>query len=204
MILSGTVAAGVGPNSQSPGVVASLRQGQLGDLIISELHGRYYETAYRRNLFYGANQAAQTTTAAFATTYTGLCLSNTPGNAYNLVLNKVGITLASAPAATSVIGLMGNFSATAVNHTTSLTPGSTFIGGASPTGKADSASVLPLAPVLIVPLMGGFTAGSLPSGNPILLDLEGSVIVPPGAYVSIYTSTAVSGLFSFFWEEVPI
>ena len=45
----------VGPAATTTSIGASTqikaRSGQLGDLIVSELHGRYYETNYRRNLF---------------------------------------------------------------------------------------------------------------------------------------------------------
>jgi hypothetical protein len=52
--------------------------------------------------------------------------------------------------------------------------------------------------------MGGFTAAALPSTSPVLVDLEGGLILPPGAYAAIYSLTAATGLFSFTWEEVPL
>ena len=51
MLIQGQVGA---PNNQAsipPGTTPPLRQGQLGDLIVSELHGKYYETNYRQALF---------------------------------------------------------------------------------------------------------------------------------------------------------
>ena len=84
----------VGPLTSTSSIAAGQqvvqRAGNMGEQIISELHGRYYETSYRRALFNAANQAAATTTVGLATTYTGLCLSNPVGSPVNLVLNKVG------------------------------------------------------------------------------------------------------------------
>lgn len=68
----------VGPiattTSISPGLQTPSRAGQLGDTIVSELHGRYYETAYRRALFTGATQAvlATATIAGLSTATTGV------------------------------------------------------------------------------------------------------------------------------------
>ena len=41
--------------SIAPGTLTPGRAGNLGDLIVSELHGRYYEQTYRRNVFVAAN-----------------------------------------------------------------------------------------------------------------------------------------------------
>lgn len=200
----------VGPiatiGSLPPGVQAPLRSGQLGDVVVSELHGRYYEQAYRRNVFYAANQAAQATSVALATAYTGIMLSNPIGNPFNLVILKIGAALSVAPAAISAIGLMTGFnSGVNVTHTVALTPGSQFVGvGAAPTGKVDSSATLPTAPLLTTLFMGGFTAAALPPSPNALFDMEGSIVLPPGAYAGIYTLTAVTGLFSVMWEEVPI
>ena len=37
--------------SISPGANPVIRQGQQSDIIVSELHGRYYEQAYNRNIY---------------------------------------------------------------------------------------------------------------------------------------------------------
>lgn len=197
----------VGPiSSTADGVQVALRAGKQGDQIVSELHGRYYESAYRRAQFLAANQAAQATSAALATTYTGLCISNPVGSSINVVLEKVGITLAAAPAAIAPIGLMVGYNAsTNVTHTAAVTPRNSFVGvGAAPVALVDSSATLPTAPTVAVALMGGFTAAALPGTGPALVDLEGAIILPPGAYAAIYTLTATSGIFSFQWEETPV
>ena len=75
--------------SISYGANPTLRQGQLGDLVVSELHGRYYETTYRRNMFTAALPSGTTTSAALATAHTGLILLNPNNSQVNFVINKI-------------------------------------------------------------------------------------------------------------------
>ena len=205
----------VGPLSSvvsiAPGQQIVQRAGQLGDQIISELHGRYYETAYRRALFNAANQAPTTTTVGLATTYTGLVLSNPVGSPVNLVLNKVGYAFLVAFPAAAAIGIMcGYNSSTNVTHTTPGTPRSNFFGaGGAGSGLIDVAATLPTAPVvthlLATGLTGAITVQEMISGD--MVDLEGGIVLPPGAYAAFFTSTA-SGASGFMgsmqWEEVPV
>ena len=192
--------------SLQPGTNPTFRQGQLGDVLVSELHGRYYEQAYRQNLFYGANQAATTVSVALATTYTGIVLSNPAGNMKNLVPTKLMFALSVAPVGIATLGLITGFASTGITvHTTALVGASTLIGaGPAPTAKIDSAATLVGTPVWTMPIMGGFTAGALPAGNPIVVDIEGSIIIPPGGYMAIGALTAVIGFGGIFWEEIPV
>lgn len=197
-----------GPATAADGGQVNLRAGKQGDVIVSELHGRYYETTYRKAGFNGAI-TGQVTTVGLATTYTGLCLSNPIGSSVNLVLNKVGYAFIVAFAAGATVGLMTGFnSGTNVTHTTPVTPRNQFLNGASGSGLLDSSATLPTAPtlntVLAAGLTGAITVATLVQG---FADLEGSIIVPPGGYVAFYTSTvsgAAGGAFSFGWEEVPV
>ena len=64
--------------SIAPGTVVATRSGNLGDTIVSELHGRFYEQAYRGNLFSGGLTLTSISNATF-TSATGL--SGTLGTA---------------------------------------------------------------------------------------------------------------------------
>jgi hypothetical protein len=195
-----------GQQAIAAGTRGNLRLDQQGGVVTSMLHGRYYEQARNGNVFFAANQAATAVSVALATTYTGLCLSNPAGNTKNLVLLKVNFALSVAPAAIAPIGLIGGYLSTGiVTHTTALAASSTTIGtGPAATAKADGAATLVGTPMWIHPMQGGFTAAALPSSAPALLDMEGSIIIPPGAYVAIGALTAVTGFGGMIWEEVPI
>lgn len=204
----------VGPLSSnaslSSGLAAVQRAGNMGEQIISELQGRYYEAAYRQALFNAANQAATTTTVGLATTYTGLCLSNPIGSGKNVVVLKCGVAFLVAPAAALAVGIMvGYNSSTNVTHTTPGTPRSSLFGtGATGVALVDTAATLPTAPVVHTVFGANLTAAitTAPQTGPNVVDLEGSLILPPGAYAAFYTSAASgtsSFLGSFSWMEVP-
>lgn len=210
MIIQGQVGPIGQTQSLTPGTQPNIRLGNMGDQIVSELHGRYYEAAYRRSLFHAAI-AGQVTTVGLATTHTGLTLSNPVGSLVNLVVTKFGWGFGVAFVAAAGIGLAIGYNATTnVTHTTPVTVRSNYVGiGAAGSGLVDSSSTLPTAPtihsIVGVGLTGAIT--TVPSIPMSWIDLEGSIVIPAGGYICTYTSTAsgaASGYFSFQWEEVPV
>lgn len=208
MLIQGSVGQ---PSTTSiqPGVTPTIRQGQLGDVIVSELHGRYYETGYRRNLFNAAVQGTGiTTSAGLAAAYTGLALTNPTSSTVNLVLNKVGWGVNAAPAAVMVVSLAFNTSSTAVTQTIAITGRNNFLGGAAPQGLAASSVTFPTAPINSH-ILGVIDTGAVTTmiHQTNFVDLEGSIVMPPGSYLCIVTSTASAATSfwgSFQWEEVPV
>jgi len=77
--------------------------------------------------------------------------------------------------------------------------------GVASTGLADAACTIVGTPLVIMPFVSTdiITTGTPNKGGGIV-DLGGSIIIPPGAYVAIYALTAVTGLFGISWEEVPV
>jgi hypothetical protein len=209
MLLEGIV--GQQNNTDSANSVP-MRAGHQGDQIASDLHSRYYETNYRKNKFFGSNGATPTvTTVALATTYTGLVLFNPAGSNVNLSIDKVGYSFLVAFTATATVGLLvGSSSAGIVTSSAAASPGaSSFIGaGFIPQGKVALSATLVGTPVLHTVFDSGLTGAITTSpGAQSIVDLEGSIILPPGAYAAIYTSTAsgaASMAASFQWEEVPV
>jgi hypothetical protein len=196
----GLASTNAGDGSQLP-----FRQGKTGEIVVQNLHGRYYEQVVRGNVYGASNQAAQAVSVALATTYTGLCLSNPLGNNRNLVLLSVGYALSVAPAAIASLHLIGSSSpSTDVSHTAAVTPRNMLIGnGATASAKVDSSATIP-TPVYLMSLMGGFTAGALPSSPNALFDIAGQIVIAPGGFVALGALTAVTGFASMVWEEVPI
>jgi len=201
----------VGPiTSTADGVQVALRQGKLGDQIVSELHGRYYETCYRRNQFFAANPTGVTTVAFTSGTTTallGVCVSNPVGSSINCVLNKFGYSFPVINTTVNEVLLaVGYNAATNVTHTTALTTRNGFIGvGAASVAFADASWTCPTAPNTLMLLTSMPSATTLPADT--YGDFEGSIILPPGAYAMIITSaaSAVSGFkASLGWEEVPV
>jgi hypothetical protein len=217
-LMAGQVGATASTASLGVGTQPTVRLGNMGDLIMQELHGRYYEAAYRRSMFTAAMSAliATGTTASPTTTITGApVLYNPIGNTYNLIINKVGIALTVANVAAAAYGLAtGINTGTAISGTlTALAsaPKNKFLGGAAPTGVgyASASITLPTA-VTLDTILGTITSAAIttsPTGVGGVFDLEGSILIPPGGYCCFWSSTAVpasSLLMSFQWEEVPV
>jgi hypothetical protein len=199
----------VGPqNLVGDGTTITARAGRQGDTIVSELHGRYYENAYRKNIYVGSNGAVPSvTTVALATTYTGLALINPQASTVNLTLLKVGYSFLVAFPAAATIGLMAGFAAGGVTtFSAAATDGAnTFVGGPRSQGRACLSATLVGSPFLHTVFGSGLT-GAITTTPDIqqIVDMEGSVVIPPGGYVAIYTSTvsgAASLAGSFMWEE---
>ena len=189
-----------------------LRLGNMGDLIVSELHGRYYEQAYRRNGFTVANASAVATVAVGTTaSYTGLYLGNNNGNTVNLSLQKISYATSVAVPTAGFVALEAGYIASAnITAGGAITPSNNFVGlGASAQAVAGAGSAtLPVAPTAKLFLSNANTAATT-AGNvaaPQVTDLEGSIILPPGAFAAFATfaTNAAAWWFSFMWEEVPI
>lgn len=207
MLIQGQVGPIASTTSLSAGVQATARMDNLGGLVATQLFPRYYEITYRRNMYTGANQAGVTTSAALSTSYTGLVLQNPVGNLFNLVVTKVGYSFTVAPAAAVAVGLMTGVNGTSFT-TNLITARNRFVGGALSTGIVSSGTTI--ATPVVETILDTVTTAAIttsPKGVGGIVDLEGSLILPPGAFVAFYTSTAsgASGFFgSFQWVEVPL
>lgn len=207
----------VGPiatsTSISPGLQSPARAGQLGDTIVSELHGRYYETTYRRANFLATSPSASITSAgiiASGSAYTGLALYNPVGNTNNLVVNKIGASFLVTPAAALTYGLVVGGVVSTTASVTSANVRNLFSGGAVPSAVAASVWTPTYGTAATVAhVLGTVGTGAITTFNlvPGVIDLEGGLIITPGYFVEIYTSTAANTagfLGSIQWEEVPV
>lgn len=196
------------------GAINPGRASKDGSLVIGAGMGDYQELCSRGLVFQAANQGpgGTTTTVALNTTYTGLCINNPAGSGKNLVMLQCGVTVVGAPAALSVVGLLAGFAVGGITaHTTPLVPLSSFISQivASGVAKADAAATLVGTPILYMPFgtipITGATAQVVnPPLSGFFHDLKGVAILPPGAYIAIYTSTVLTIIGGFTWAEIPI
>lgn len=202
--MAGLQTAGqVGPvtNAQD-GASTPYRQGHTGEVIVQTLHGAYFESVARGAMYSAANPAAQAVSVALATTYTGLLLYNPLGSGVMLVPNKVKFALSVAPAGIATLGLISGIQAAAPTGLTALIVRSNQVGN-SGAGKGLAYSAATIAtPVWHQQLSDGFTAAALPAPTPPV-DLDGLIAILPGGFIAIGALTAVTGLGSIAWEEVP-
>ena len=207
----------VGPiASTADGVQVALRTGKLGDQIISELHGRYYETTYRNSSF-----LLSVSTAAAVTAYSGgaagtpmLALYNPVGSGKNAVINKINVAnvVAASAAGTATFGLYFGTTA-AITQATTVVPWNMLTqaqSGSVMTGFRNVALTSGSAANNVIPLGAYYWAtaagAALVSGS-IPADMEGSIIIPPGAYAALGGSAALTSatwIGSLQWEEVAV
>ena len=202
------LAGAVGPSAVGDGATPPVRQNRDGSLAVVESHGRYYEAAYRKNLFTAV--ASGTTLTAANTAYTGLAVLNPSGNSKNFVLQKTGGFLAVTSASTLGIAL-GYWAqgTTTMTNTTPVTVLPNFVGTGGSTAIASSSATTAASQTAIKYLLHNTAAIATTGEDPgWQVDLEGSIIVPPGygvALIAVSAASAASALYAdISWEEVPV
>lgn len=179
------------------------RLGNMGDLLTSQLHGDKYEATYQGKRFGVSNQAAVATTAGLATTFTGLAVANPAGSGVNLVLDKFSYANTVAVPTACAIGLM-TFAGAAAG---ALVVRNRKTGGAtSPTTTASAGATIATPVLEEIYSTHGTIATTGQGGAPNVIEIDGSLIIPPGYGVASYTSAATTAafIFSLTWTEVPI
>jgi len=203
------------------GAQAGARLGQQRDAWYSERHGQYYPGVYgipalgtnvaqSGMTFSGANASSATLSAALATTYTGICLSNPAGATVNLKVRAVGWSLAPASAANMVGLITGWSSAGVVTHTTPITGIlNHYVGAATSSGSvvqpAAAQAKLDAACTIVGTPLWSTTLGALASAadGGGLQELYDRFLIPPGGYIAVGGSAGSTGFWgSFTWEEV--
>lgn len=177
------------------------RVGRDNDHIMSILNPDLYEWALRGNMYSLSNQAAVTTTAGLATTFTGLAVANPAGSGVNLVMVRFNAAQIAAGVAGSVGYMTGAGAAAGA-----LVPRnrSQAFGAASKANGTNSATIA--TPVLeeAVGSIGSLatTGYGLQIGISVPMN---NLLVPPGFFVASYTSAACTSAFEFgfVWIEVP-
>lgn len=177
---------------------------QQGAGLVTELHGRYYQQTARGNVFSVNTQGtAVTTTAALATTWTGLGISNPASSGKNLVVISFNATQFAVGAA-ATIGIMGGVGV--LTRTLAAQPRMIGLGTAA---VANCSATDTISTPLLVQTYGSVgsvatTGYGLEPG--LFVDIGGAIVVPPGSFIASYTSIVTTAAlnFGFSWEEVPI
>ena len=227
--LQSQVATGAGPSSLASGVTPNLRAGQLADLIVSELQGRFYEQSYRGNTYRTGSITSVALSANSITSATGATgtpivgVWNPASSGFNLSILQASLqlfpnTLTTPVGCGPLVWLLstGNtaqpggavpFSMKTLAASGSVAKG--FIGGVALTGLTN---VMVAAFAADLPNMTSLTHGTLTAVSPLTsfggtTNIDGSIIVPPGGVLGLYnvTSTAtLSAAGTLLWAEVPL
>ncbi len=154
-------------------------------------------------IFSVANQAVVSTTAGLATTFTGLAVANPSTSRVNLVMKRFCCTQTAVAVAGSV-GLMAGTGAAAG----ALTPVNRNLNSGVASKATASAGATISTPVLIETYgsIGSLATTGYGLQQGIFVEMEDSIIVPPGSYIATYTTAATTNalVFTMVWEERPI
>lgn len=214
MLIQGQVGQ---PNTQSmtPGSTPAIRQGQQGDVIVSELHGRYYEATYRQNVY-----SVSVSTAAAITAYVGAAGGTPMIAVYNPINSgklinplQAGYNNVVAASAAGTVSFAVWFGPTAAITQTTLTAATNnySLNRLGSVTQCFTNVALTSSTALVNAYPIGFYywatgAGAFQSG-PTFVDINGSFILPPGTMMALGGSAALTSatwIGSLAWEEIPI
>lgn len=226
------VSGQVGPSFLSDGVgTQPFRQGKLGEMIVQELHGRFYEQVVRGNVYSigsGTTALSATTITLTATSTPILGIYNPTTSGVNVVMLQLALSVAAntltapvPPGAFLLAGSVGNTAvstgSTPFNRKTMASSGSAvkgFPGGVALTGLTNNVVVFD---GLELPNLSGLTnAGTITAqtstsnataGAYGVVNFDGNLIVPPGGVLSLVNTTSTttySVAGRLLWEEVAV
>ena len=205
------IAGQVGPQVLNDGVTQPFRQGRTGELLVQELHGRYYEQAVRKNVFYAYSAARAITVVGTAMVGLQLYNSSPVVGGVNLVLLKTGglISVTSATTTGLILASGGGQVSAPSGQTAADAVKNAYLGGSAPQATAIAAGTFTNAPTGIATLMHNTAAiASTGEDQGYFYDFEGSIVVPPQYYVAIAAigATAAAAAWTGFisWEEVAV
>ena len=164
--------------------------------------GSLADAAIAGRLFSVANQTNVTTSAALATSWTGLGVGNPATSGKLYVFHEFGWAQEVVGNTEGVIGLMV---ATVGDMAQAIVPRCARYGYATTVALTDNGATVG-TPILIR-VCGSHMEGAIstiPNLPPNIYDLKGSIVIPAGYALLTYTfaATTTSHQFHFVWEEV--
>jgi hypothetical protein len=198
----------------SPGVETRGRSGLDSELVVTELHGKYYEVCRLGNIFFACMTAGVILPAPAATAANPFTLANPAGSGKNVVPISFDLVFTIMPG-TPVVGTYGlyvntNVVAAAVTGT-AIVPVPGFLGSNfQPVAKPFSTATVPAAPTFLMPFSTKLTgaATTIPNLPSYHIDFDGRVILGPGSAITPQQTAAdttnATVICAMCWEEVPI
>lgn len=196
---------GAPSNTSLPdGTSAPALAGKAAELVVTELHGKYFTASYRNRHFCTQGAAAGVTIPVSTTTAPTFTIFNPIGSGIVIELGKLNVCLLNATEVVSSIawGLIGGLLVAPTG--TAMTTGSANIGSSSvPQAVVWSAATLVTAATRFFGLFS-ISAVAL-SGPNFNYDHEGSLTLQPGSLAHLCGTAAQSSasLNSLTWSEWP-
>lgn len=204
------IEAKVGPQVNADGAETELRLHKDASLIVAQSHGRYSEAVGRGNVFTASNQTGAALTAFATSASTGFILHNPVNSGKRLSLLEILFQQTSAAAAAqAVVSLAAGVSpiATQPSGLTSLVVRNAQLGtSGAGAGLAYGAATVGTADVIVRALNSPSVSATATTAIPPLLkdEVSGALEIMPGCWVKMTSTTALSGITTMTWEELPI
>jgi len=173
-------------------------------LVVASGGGKYTEAALAGRLFSVANQTHVITTAALATTWTGLGVGNPATSGKDYVFHEFG---GAQEVVFNSEGSYGLMVATVGDMAQAIVPRCAKYGYATTVALCDDGATIG-TPILIRHF-GSSMEGAIstvPSLGGNIYHIDGSIVIPPGYALLTYTFAIQTNsvLFHFVWEEVDV
>lgn len=184
------------------GVAIPQAMGDDGEVLASELHGKWYAAARRGQVFIGATAAAGTTIPVSSATAATFTLYNPIGSGVNLELITYRMAIAAATLVVSPI-LLGIARGLTVGPTglTALTSGPALIGGGGGAlGKLYSVATI-VATTEFFPMFNVSAVAGVLSN--CIYQFDGEIMLAPGSLVHVCGTAAQASAAAqgFTWAE---
>lgn len=197
------------PTRSNPGSQAGVPAGMVGELVVSEVLGKYATLVKMQKVYY--TSAIITAPVIFSTAaQLGPMLWNRPASGLDAHILAIGIgqpTTASTVA--GALGWASNVQAAAPTTPTAITAVNAYSGGGpSGMGAVNSTATVGILPTPIFLPLTGVNTGAITTQavSSSWVDVGGALIVGPGnvGYVCA-SATLGSGVFTIglFWAELP-
>lgn len=188
--------------------------GKYGELLLSELHGKYYTHTYRGRMFAASQATTAVLIAPAAATLASFALYNPIGSGVNLVLVRFEMWVQTDPG-TPIVGGYGLYVNTVVQAAattgTALTTQSCLLGsGVSSKGVAFTSATCPSNPVYWRAVANKQTGASttIPYMPTFFIDFDGTAIMAPNTTVSLQQdagdTTNSKACCTMVWYEAPV
>lgn len=190
-----------------------LRLDPLNATVVTEANGKYYEAVRNGLLKTATTPAAGVALVSYGSTASGFVLYNPPGSGFKAELVRMTLGYVSGANTPGSVCYATNILPTGTAPTgTAATVLSNNIGQS---GAAAQTAMQPLYTATVVALqlfettgMSTYTAVATTATTPFTFrdDIDGRIVVGPGATFSIAGSVAAFGTFiaSLSWIELPI
>ncbi len=214
----GTVGNPVQSSSPADALNVPILTGKQSDMLVSEVHGKYFSAAYRGNVFLGATLAAGIVVPFIAATLAAKFTFHNPAGSA-VVMEPIDITLLQVPGTALItgcgIGFQGPLASTAGPPTSTTTTAgltaSTRIGAAGlpKTQIYTAATLTNVAIANLSPVYGLYNnvATTVITQGPTNVRFDGLFALPPdtlGTLVDTITGTQSAAFVSLTWAEWPL